>query len=1166
MIKILVGPPWSNKALVISLVMRLMRKSLTSTFPRFHLADPSFPEAVGDEAHNSVFDVFFFLPTSLQFGDFQPQTPTTRTTSTDIIFFFLVIFDSHGDLSRQERVLFSGGGLSQLSHQSSSRAAHPPSIDASLPPSVRNARASSNIRCIATADSTNATLSDCICPELDLTTVSLTVVGFDIRQRLVLPECVYTSGIALTSAIMSDIVLQSGNTGNTIKDPIARLPSSLVGLRFVSCIFMDPVGNNIISAMGVAGYAPNWDAIFSTRPSLTGFQVVGSNMVGTLPTALPSSITSFSLTQSRMTGTLPSTFFDNLNPTTDTFLSVDLSMNSLTGTIPGGLIHDLTGPGLVSLTLDLSLNNFSGSPPSTIFRNSNLDGLLTLQVFISRNQLTGSIPFNWLPGSSAPQLSAVLLDMSNNRLTGTIPLDILNTLSQSRVQSVIVRLEKNQLDGNFPATSFFSFASNSPQLSTVEFDVSDNGLTGTVPSQIFPAGASTPNLGTVLIAASNNGLSGSFPSTFFSNLPYISGSFRAEFNNNSLSGVLPPDLIDTGDMISFTFLIDDNSFIEPGFESLLKFPTPNKLNHVYISASGNQFHEAIPEIFCQNCSFGGTGTPSLYLNLSRNAIHGGIPEKILQVELTDTSLAWEIILDFSSNSLDGVLPDGLLQAPYSSINSIQLVLDNNRLGPGLPNHLLQDVQFKDGAKLSLSLASNLFTGDLHGSFFGDVSSSLAWFILNMDNNPLGDTVDISFFSGLSNSPGRDRTLFLSLVNCSLTGTIPNSVLGTLTSSTVRLDHNRLSGTIPLPVMFTSVVSTNPVTFDLSASYNSLQTKLDLVSAPSGSDLSVSLDFSHCDLTDLITSGNASYLVKLDISSNVGMTGNLSNFLFGATSKLSHLNASHTSLSMNIPDVSVLPHPQLNTLDLSSTAIDFCSQVTGTFQPTNPVPGALFQCSLLNTTAERKCMKKYPPTCFGLTQYPSESCPLASQPSPQFECRNNMWVSTSSVITPSIIIPTIGSPQTVLVEGNVESSSIVFNGFGTTLIINGCANNLTTITVTLTPEQLKDIGKQTTQELLVLANITCNVDTLAHVQLDSKVTGSSCRKVKATKATSNGQLSGIFAVDSSGCNRWWIILVSVICGLLVIAVVIVVLFVIFVPKVRIAFRPYSKARTAEPSVA
>ncbi|KAI3815225.1 hypothetical protein L1987_14886 [Smallanthus sonchifolius] len=136
-------------------------------------------------------------------------------------------------------------------------------------------------------------------------------------------------------------------------------------------------------------------------------------------------------------------------------ITIDLSDNKLSGPIPTSLF---SLPNLQ--TLNLRSNSFSGTIPPTI---STLKSIQTLD--ISHNSLSGSLP------NSLSSLTLTRLDLSFNKLTGPIPKLPLNLLE--------LALRSNSLSGFLSNPSFNELT----QLEVVE--LSDNSLTGTIPSWVF---------------------------------------------------------------------------------------------------------------------------------------------------------------------------------------------------------------------------------------------------------------------------------------------------------------------------------------------------------------------------------------------------------------------------------------------------------------------------------------------------------------------------------------------------------------------------------------------------------------------------------------------------------------------------------------------------------
>ena len=143
---------------------------------------------------------------------------------------------------------------------------------------------------------------------------------------------------------------------------------------------------------------------------------------------------------------------------------------------------------------------------------------------------------------------------------------------------------------------------------------------------------------------------------------------------------------------------------------------------------------------------------------------------------------------------------------------------------------------------------------------------------------------------------------------------------------------------------------------------------------------------------------------------------------------------------------------------------------------------------------------------------------------------------------------------------MTSSSIVLNDLTSTIEVIGCATNLTQIHIELTKEQVEKLGKSQLYQLLSTLSRNCSTS-LDDVNMSVHVRDGGCRKVSVRKVSSDDRstLSGLFMVDNSSCKTWWIILISVVCGVIVLAILILVLLAIFYKPFRAKVRPYSKAR-------
>lgn len=147
------------------------------------------------------------------------------------------------------------------------------------------------------------------------------------------------------------------------------------------------------------------------------------------------------------------------------------------------------------------------------------------------------------------------------------------------------------------------------------------------------------------------------------------------------------------------------------------------------------------------------------------------------------------------------------------------------------------------------------------------------------------------------------------------------------------------------------------------------------------------------------------------------------------------------------------------------------------------------------------------TKFSYTAYATgfgflETCSSSARPSTEFVCYNGTWISSTGVTTTTLVIP--AGATTTIVNGNISSTTLVFQSLGSTLTIYGCANNLTSITIELSPEELKLIQTQGLQQtLLNYSSLDASCADLSTVTIIRKLHDSSCKDVTAKKAVSNG---------------------------------------------------------------
>ena len=635
-----------------------------------------------------------------------------------------------------------------------------------------------------------------------------------------------------------------------------------------------------------------------------------------------------------------------------------------------------------------------------------------------------------------------------------------------------------------------------------------------------------PNIQRILIAASG------IPNLPVSLTPSI--NYFSVIDNGDSEGLeLSPNLFDGFERLT---AIDTLTLILPNIGLSGSIPpgiflglSNAEISSVNIDWSGNRLSGSIDPAIGQ--TFSRFNCTSFALNLQVNRLTGTIPADLFPPGLMkDGASAKSFFVNFGHNRLSGPIPESLF-AGLSNITTFNFnAVSNDLIGP-LPNAMFSSNTWANAAALSLHLAGNQINGSLPSSFISCSFSLTGPSSLGVANIQLYDNA--------------------------LTGTLPEAILRAPMASSISvkwtrvtlvLDLNQMSGIIPANLLSASEsVNLGLANNSFSGQFPDIASLLDRTAVlgvlAQGNNFSgnppttcngmssVYYNFIGNQLNGTIPS-SALWDCKslfLDVRENSRLSGSIPPQLFNIT--FMGLLASNTRLSgpipQNLTSVSAAVH-------LSNTKVDFCSPPwtvsTAIFGPTD--------CNLLGTNA-CFCPENYDRctiTCPG-PEAPESSpgappeCSAGTKPSEEFVCIGGVWTAPF-VTTPILTIPS--GAGTVVVGGNVTSTSIVMNGVGSSIVIRGCAANLTMVTVELTQEQLKELGSsRTLQTLLTFSNASECGRNLNGLALDTKVS-QGCRKVRTEKViSSDGNTFGAyFTVNASGCNTWWIILVSVLCGVVI----------------------------------
>ena len=714
-----------------------------------------------------------------------------------------------------------------------------------------------------------------------------------------------------------------------------------------------------------------------------------------------------------------------------------------------------------------------------------------------------------------PLLSRLVL--RDTRLRGELPSSFPSMLND-------ISLSMNFLCGTIPPSLFTEVLSANP--TSLSFEAYSNELTWLIPSELFSPGSSAITSLNFNVAA--NFLVGSVP---YDILHPFAGrnltSFTFSVAGNGLGGTLP------GDLFPINFLSD----------SML----PTAASTFDFRISSNQLEGTIPSTL-----FNFTGFSEFVFDASSNYLTGPLPSRLFPSDWKCTGNNGHFSVHLSGNNLNDSVPEAFFVGGLSA-NATFFWID-------------------------IDLSSNDFTGSLPSKLLHRSSDGTK----KRDGAVNGDSNSISSFSSTSaTSAGTtiysisSDTIGLTLGYNNLEGSLPNNLLqySSLNSKIMHLYFDIRESNISGPFPSDLLSNVRPTGGYPSVLVYASSTRLS-GSPPSSCWQSPSaiFDFSSTSLNGTIPSSwQGCEFEQVILSDNPSLTSSLPSGLFA---KMKSFTAANTPLSGPIPTLS----SATRFLDLSNTNIDFC--------PSSPSPSQFTgrcmvygsnacDCGYLYATCDNRCTPgelvtppatpitpSVPTPSFSPTPTPppNASCPNNTRPSSDFTCINGTWTATI-VTAATLVIPT-GAGK-VIVTGNLNSTTVVLKDIGSSIEITGSASNLTTVTVELTPEQVAEIGDgQLRQSLITVAshNDTSGVIGLSSVAVNTRVTDG-CKKVKAQKTLSDGNrtLGAVFSVDNSACNRWWIILVAVVAGIVVLAVIILVLLGIFCKPFRTKLRPYSEAR-------
>ena len=452
------------------------------------------------------------------------------------------------------------------------------------------------------------------------------------------------------------------------------------------------------------------------------------------------------LSENEFEGPLPPSFANM-----SSLLMLDLSSNHFKGNF---------GSNLASFTsleyLDFGGNQFEVPISFTLFANySNLkfinadgnkailDSHPTLKTWVPKFQLqelrlslkteAKSLP---LPNFLLYQYNLTYLDFTGSRFGGEFP----NWLLENNTKLTDFILASCSFTGTFKLPS-------SPLVSLRKIDVSDNAITGQIPSNnissIFPF--------LEYLNMSINDIQGSIPHEF----GQMSLLDTLDLSDNSFSGEIPKNISGTSSVVSFMKL-SNNNLGGPVFPTLSRL---TRLQDLFLD--GNSFSGSI--IF--NIS-------SLLeiLDISNNHLVGKLPSRGIEKLSSLTALS------MSNNHFEGSIPSELAE-----LNSLSFLdLSQNNLTGSIPSFMVSTVEF-------IHLSNNKLS-ELPKRM---VNKNSLVSMLDLSYNQIAESIE-GIIQDLNNTGLR---IFL-LNDNHFSGQIPKQLCQLTDLSILDLSHNNFSGPIP----------------------------------------------------------------------------------------------------------------------------------------------------------------------------------------------------------------------------------------------------------------------------------------------------------------------------------------------------------------------------------
>ncbi|XP_029124762.1 receptor-like protein 32 [Cajanus cajan] len=541
----------------------------------------------------------------------------------------------------------------------------------------------------------------------------------------------------LTRLITLDISSLSFLTGQELKLENPNLPKLVQNLTSVRQLYLDGV------SVTVPGH--EWCNALLLLHDLQELSMSHCNLSGPLDPSLTGlgNLSVIVLDQNNLSSPVPETFAHLKNLTI-----LSLVYCGLTGTFP----QDIFSIGTLSV-IDISLNNnlhgfFPDFPPGGSLRtlrvsNTSFSGEFPHSIRNMRN--LSELDFSYcrfngtLPSSLSNLTELSYLDLSYNNITGQMP------SFEMAKKLTYLDLSNNGLSGAIPPSSHFEGLNN-----LVSIDLGYNSINGIIPASLF----TLPQLQRILLSHNQFGQLGEFKNVSSSKLNIL------DLSSNNLSGPFPTSIFQLS-TLSILQLSSNKFNGSMHLNKLLGLKNLTTLDLSYNNLSAdvnvtNLDRSSFPSISTLKLASCNLKTfPAFLRNHSRLAT-----------------------LDLSDNHIQGIVPNWI----WKLQNLVNLNISHNLL-----THLEGPLQ---------NLSSNLYVLDLH---FNKLQGPVPVFpkyatYLDYSGNKFNSFIPQDIGKYLS------FTIFFSLSNNNLSGSIPDSLCNASYLQVLDLSHNNISGTIPSCLM------------------------------------------------------------------------------------------------------------------------------------------------------------------------------------------------------------------------------------------------------------------------------------------------------------------------------------------------------------------------------